>query len=198
MHDWESAEQHFASHQLVPAAARLPSTLLPLQSPAITSLVLTAGQTTLQPVVWLPVRLLNSVCGKGSPPFAGWGGTWSGNQPALGACCPVLCCQKTSSLRLATHRGRKASTAAIAAPRSDLCAQLSTFPPPHRGWFWCVTGMQCCPAQGNPPDLFAYLEEACSPSGRWMSLRYLLPPAWPRAPVANSGRRSFCLHACCV
>lgn len=71
MHDWESAEQHFASHQLVPAAARLPSTLLPLQSPAITSPVLTAGQTKLQPVVWLPIRLLNSVCGKGSPPFAG-------------------------------------------------------------------------------------------------------------------------------
>lgn len=113
----------------MPAAARLPSTLLPLHSPTITSLVLTHCRSNQAAACGLASCLFNSVCGKGSPLFAGWGRTWPGNQPALGAHCPVVCCQTTSSLRLAAHRGRKASTAAIVAPCSDLCALLSTFPP---------------------------------------------------------------------
>lgn len=84
MHGWGSTEQRFASHRPVPAAARLPSTLTsysapssafkPL-SPALFSI--TAGQTKLKPVVWLPVCL--TPCG--------WEGVMSLRR--LGQSCPA-------------------------------------------------------------------------------------------------------------
>lgn len=65
----ESTEQYFVSHQQVPAAARVSSTLTnyfapssafkPL-SPALFLII--AGQTKLKPVVWLPVCL--TLCGR--------------------------------------------------------------------------------------------------------------------------------------
>lgn len=68
MRDWGNTEQHFASDRLVPAAARLSTTLMncfapsPAFKPLLPALFLIiSGQTELQPVVWLPVCL--TLCG---------------------------------------------------------------------------------------------------------------------------------------